>query len=79
MPGTSDQLRAILYQRTNELAERLKQEQSDEGRVSPLSQLQLTGEEWGGHESVQSYLQMLEQDDDIEAYDIYEDFTEGDE
>ena len=68
----------MLYQRTNELAERLKQEQSDERRESPVSQLQLTGEEWGGHESVQTYLQMLEQDDDIEAYDIYEVFTEGD-
>lgn len=78
LPGTNDQLRAILYQRTNELAERLKQEQSEEGRESPVSQLQLTGEEWGGHESVQTYLQMLEQDDDIEAYEIYEAFTEGD-
>ncbi|XP_078350736.1 general transcription factor 3C polypeptide 5-like [Oculina patagonica] len=78
LPGTNDKLRAILCQRTTELAERLKQEQSGEGRDSPVSQLQLTGEEWGGHEGVQNYLQMLEQDDDIEAYDIFDDFTEGD-
>lgn len=77
LPGTNDQLRAILYQRTTDLAERLKQEQSGEGRDSPVSQLQLTGEEWGGHEGVQNYLQMLQEDDDIEAYDIFDDFTEG--
>jgi len=43
-----------------------------------MSQLPLTGEVWSGHEGVQNYLEMLQQDDDIEAYDIFDDFTEGD-
>ena len=43
-----------------------------------MSQLQLTGEEWGDHEGVQTYLQSLQEDDDIEAYDIFDDFAEGD-
>lgn len=78
LPGTSDQIRSILYQRTTELAERLKQEQLGDGTEASASQLELIGEEWAGHEGVQNYLQMLEQDDDIEAYDIFDDYGEGD-
>ena len=44
----------------------------------PLPQLSVTGDQWDGHEEVQKYLEMLEQDDDIEAYDIFDDFTEDD-
>lgn len=78
MPGTCDKIREILYQRTSALAERLKQ-QPGEGEEQPLPQLSLTGDQWGSHEGVQSYLEMLQQDDDIEAYDIFDDFLEDDE
>ena len=44
----------------------------------PTSHLELTGEEWSGHEEVKNYLEMLQEDDDIEAYDIFDDITEGD-
>ena len=77
MPGTGDEIRAILYQRTADLAERLKQQQSREGVEQGTSQTPLAEDQWGGHEEVQSYLEMLQQDDDIEAYDIFDDFGEG--
>ncbi|XP_068695106.1 general transcription factor 3C polypeptide 5-like [Montipora foliosa] len=80
VPGTSDKIREILYQRTSALAERLRKqaeeraEESSSQSPTPLTEPDL----WGGHEGVQSFLEMLEQDDDIEAYDIFDDFPEGD-
>ena len=79
VPGTSDKIREILYQRTSALAERLRKqaeeraEESSSQSPTPLTEPDL----WGGHEGVQSFLEMLEQDDDIEAYDIFDDFPEG--
>lgn len=42
-----------------------------------LSSLSAEPDLWGGHEGVQNFLEMLEQDDDIEAYDIFDDSAEG--
>lgn len=80
LPGTSDKIREILYQRTTALAERLKKQEGEGTEVlSPQSLSSLSGDPdlWGGHEGVQNFLEMLEQDDDIEAYDIFDDFAEG--
>ena len=77
LPGTNDNIRSILFQRITDLAAKLNLESSEEGTGSPQTILQPpTGEELGGHEGVQSFLEMLQNDDDIEAYDIFDDLSE---
>lgn len=77
LPGTHDKIRKILVKRTLELIEKRKLEQEKEETSSTSACGENTetwaGEMWAGFDDTTSFLEMLQNDDGVEAYDILED------
>lgn len=75
LPGTIDKIRDIMVQHTINLVEKIKKQQEEEGDDSQDDAGVI---QWDGHEEVKGFLEMLEGDDDIETYDIFDEDSDND-
>ena len=59
-------------ERTIAMVEKLKTSEGEGGGEATASAQNMEGV-WGGNEGITSFLELLENNDDIESYDIFED------
>ena len=71
IPGTHDKIRDILVERTIAVMERLKATAPAVGEITASGQ-SMEGV-WGAEEGLPNFLELLENDDNVEGYDIFGD------
>jgi hypothetical protein len=64
-----------LVQHTFKIVQKAKEQQEEEEETDGQDTAYI---QWGEHEEVKSFLEMLEGDDDIETYDIFDEDSDND-